>query len=159
MTMQARHHDLRRTRIVAALTAGILILPAWLLLDRSPPFIVTNGRIDPPHPIVNGAIVVTWDIKSTRSCQPSSGATVTRTIVDSKGVKHTYAPVRAVYGTPEQHEAGEIERRIPLPENISGPAKYSSIACYACNPLQQFWPICIQMPEIAFEIAPRADAP
>lgn len=154
VTDSERQRDLRRTRIIAALTAGIMIVPFWLLLDRSPPFIVTNGRVNPSNPVVNGSIEVTWDIKPTRSCQPSSGAKVTRTIVDSKGVRHVYAPVHAVYGTPEQHEAGEVRRTIPLPENITGPAKYSSVACYACNPLQEFWPICIQMPEVAFEIDP-----
>lgn len=137
----------------AAFIAIAIFAPLlWMLLDREPPFEVTNGRIDPPNPAVNGTITVTWDIRSTRSCQPSSDATVTRSIVDSKGVSHTYAPVHAVYGTPEQREPDEIKRRIPLPENITGHAKYSSIACYACNPLQALWPICIQMPEVDFEI-------
>ncbi|MDB5612078.1 MAG: hypothetical protein JWP25_8978 [Bradyrhizobium sp.] len=157
VTDATRHRELLRTRIISALTAGILIFPLWLVLDRSPPFIVDNGRIDPPNPMMNSSIVVTWDIKATRSCQPSSGAAVTRTIIDSKGIRHNYAPVHAVYGTPEQREADEIQRRIPLPENITGPAKYTSIACYACNPLQELWPICIQMPEVPFEIQPARD--
>lgn len=163
-TDSAHPRDLRRTRIIAALTAGILFFPLWMVLDREPPFIVWNGRIDPPNPEMNGSIVVTWDIKSVRSCQPSSSATVTRVIVDSKGVAHTYAPVHAIYGTPEQREPDEIKRRIPLPENITGHAKYSSVACYACNPIQEYapaWmnlPICIQMPEIDFEISdPRGN--
>lgn len=139
---------------VAAFIAIAIFAPIlWMALDRAPPFVVTNGRIDPPNPAMNGLITVTWDVKSTRSCQPSSNATVTRTIVDSKGVRHSYAPVHAVYGTPEQHEADEIKRRIPLPENITGHARYSSVACYACNPLQELWPICIQMPEVDFEIS------
>lgn len=140
---------------VAAFIAIAIFAPVlWMALDRAPPFLVTNGRIDPPNPTTNGSITVTWDIRATRSCQPSSNATVTRTIVDSKGVRHTYAPVHAVYGTPEQHEPDEIKRRIPLPENITGHARYSSIACYACNPLQEYlWPICIQMPEVDFEIS------
>lgn len=144
---------------VAAFIAIAVFAPIlWMVMDRAPPFIVTNGRIDPPNPAMNSSIVVTWDVKSTRSCQPKSNATVTRTIVDSKGVKHTYAPVHAVYGTPEQHEPDEIKRRLPLPENITGHARYSSIACYACNPLQELWPICIQMPEVDFEISdPRGD--
>jgi hypothetical protein len=149
----------RTTSVIAAFVSIAFFGPAlWMLLDRDAPFIVTSGRIDPPNPKVNGSIVVTWDVRSTRSCQPSSGSTVTRTIIDSKGVKHTYAPIHAVYGTPEQREPDEVKRTIPLPENITGPAKYSSVACYACNPLQELWPICIQMPEIAFDIEPK-DSP
>lgn len=150
--------DHNRTSIVAAFVSILLVgVPLWMLLDRDPPFVVTNGRIDPPNPTVNSSIEITWDIKPKRSCQPSSAAKVTRTIIDSKGVRHTYAPVPAVYGTPEQSEPDEIMRPVPLPENITGPAKYTSIACYVCNPLQQLWPICIQLPEIPFEIAPAKD--
>lgn len=148
----------RRTFIIATLIwIPLFGVPLWMLLDRDPPFVVTNGRIDPQNPIVNSSIEITWDIKPQRSCQPSSAAKVTRTIIDSKGIRHTYAAVPAVYGTPQQSESGEIMRSVPLPENITGPAKYTSVACYACNPLQQLWPICIQLPEIPFEIAPAKD--
>lgn len=145
---------------VAAFIAIAIFAPIlWMVLDREPPFIVSNGRIDPTHPEMNGSITVTWDVRATRSCQPSSHATVTRTIVDSKGVAHAYAPVHAIYGTREQREPDEIKRRIPLPENITGHARYSSVACYACNPLQELWPICIQMPEVDFEISDQRGNP
>lgn len=141
--------------IAIAIVAPIL----WMLLDREPPFIVTDGRVIPPNPTSNGLIEVVWDITPVRSCQPYSSATVTRTITDSKGVQHTYAPVHAIYGTPDQHEAGLIDRTIPLPENITGSAQYSSVACYPCNPLQYLLglPICIRMPAVPFEIAPAKD--
>lgn len=145
--------DHNRTSMVAAFVSVALFGPAlWMVLDRDPPFVVTNGRVDPITPVVNSSISVTWDVHPVRSCQPSSSATVTRAIVDSKGVKHVYAPVPAVYGTPAQREVGEIHRMIPLPNNIIGPARYSSVACYACNPIQKYWPICIELPEIPFEI-------
>jgi hypothetical protein len=147
-----------RTSMVAAFVSVILFGPAlWMLLDREPPFAVISGHIDPPNPVVNGSIMVTWDIKTERSCRPSSRAKVTRTIVDSKGVRHAYDPVNAIYGTPDQQRNDKVERTVPLPENITGPAKYSSVACYACNPLQEFWPICVQMPEINFEIEPSQE--
>ncbi len=140
---------------IAAFIAVALFAPVmWMALDRSPPFVVTNGRIDPPRPMVNSSITVTWDVKSTKSCQPSSNSTVTRSIIDSKGIAHKYSPVHATYGTPEQERRNkdEIRRIVLLPENITGPAKYTSVACYACNPIQELWPICVQMPELAFEI-------
>jgi hypothetical protein len=142
-----------KTSVIAAFVSIAIFAPAlWMLLDRAPPYIVTGGKIEPENPAPGSQISVLWEVKSVRSCPASPRQSVTRTIVDSKNVRHDYAPVEALYGKGTQGHP-EIKRTVELPASIPpGPARYSSIACYACNPLQQLWPVCITMPEILFEV-------
>lgn len=138
---------------VAAIIAAIFVIPLWMLLDRVPPYRIDEGRVIPQMPLKNSDITVEWDVTPLRSCA-TQGGYVTRTIIDQKGIPHTYKAVNAVYTTNDQFKEDQIKRNIPLPENITGPATYSSYACYPCNPLQ-LWlhmPICIQTPTLQFEI-------
>jgi hypothetical protein len=139
---------------VAAIISVFLVIPAWMLLDRTPPYEITAGRVMPEMPVKNGSISIEWDVKPLRSCNPQTGAYVTRTIVDSRGIPHIYTAVPAIYGTNNQFTTDAIHRDILLPENLTGHASYSSVACYPCNPIQAVThtPICINTPKIEFEI-------
>jgi hypothetical protein len=40
-----------------------------------------------------------------------------------------------------------------LPDNLpAGKARYVSLICYPCNPIQEFWPVCFTTPEISFMV-------
>lgn len=132
---------------------GVVAPVFWMVIDRDPPFEITNGHIEPEHPVKNGYIEVTWDIKPLRTCSPSDRRMTVRSVTDQKGVVHTYTPVQGQYGTPQQINEDEIQRRVPLPMNIVGVAKYNATACYHCNPIQIIWPICITTPTLEFIIA------
>jgi hypothetical protein len=150
-TDSTRHHELRRTRVVAALTAAILLFPLWMLLDREPPFEVVDGKIEPENPKPGSLISITWDVKPQRACPLSDRQVVRRTIIDKDGGHHDYEPVPAHH----QGHQEDIVRHFRLLSSLPpGAAKYRAVACYACNPLQQFWPVCINFPDIPFEVAP-----
>lgn len=143
---------------IAAFIAVLIVGPVlWMALDREPPYIIANGHMTPDHPYPGQQITIEWDLKSVRACPASSSATVHRTIVDSKGVKHDYATVHAIFHTDRTNmDVPTIIRTLDLPGNISpGLARYYSEACYPCNPIQEFWPVCIQTPDILFEVVPR----
>ena len=56
----------------------------------------------------------------------------------------------------DQLSGNLLQRTFPLSKRaISGPARYRALSCYACNPLQHWWPICVRSHEIPFEIVPR----
>jgi hypothetical protein len=42
----------------------------------------------------------------------------------------------------DQLSGNRLQRSFPLSKRaISGPARYRALSCYACNPLQHWWPI------------------
>lgn len=146
-----RNND-KITAIVIAL--GLFAPFMWMLMDRMEPYEITNGRIDPPNPTKNGSFTVTWDIRVMRSCQVKYSS-VTRVITDNKGFRHVAAPTAATFGTADQSRSDEIRRPVPLPENVTGPAKYFADVCYACNPIQVWLPICFKTPTLEFDIEDR----
>ncbi len=139
--------------VVAAFIAVAVVAPIlWMALDRDPPYINSNGRVVPAKPPKNSNVTIEWDIKAVRSCQPTEYSSVTRTIVDARGVRHVYAPISATYGTIEQFRPDEIKRTFRLPLNVTGEVSYSANVCYACNPIQVLWPVCFTTPTIRFSI-------
>lgn len=142
------------TNVTAAFFAILFVAPvAWMALDRDPPYIRESGAIEPSEPIQGGDVSVNWKVKVKKSCPPSTENNLTRMIVDAKGKRHFYDPIPSVYG---QRTPSRIKRTLPLPDDIAvGPAKYSSEACFACNPFQYIWPVCIGKPDLTFEIYPR----
>lgn len=156
-----------RQHIVAAIIAiGVVAPTMWMLLDRDPPHKRDNGQIladDPmdcglPPDAPRGAIypgsciAVDWKVKTIRTCRPSTENSVTRTIKDSQGKIHTLAPVVAFLGKADPTRR-ELVRNFVLPSGIPpGPATYSASACFTCNPLHVFFPVCVEKPDISFEI-------
>lgn len=145
----------RQTVIAAMVSIGVFAPLFWMVLDRDPPYLIKGGTVEPRDPLPGAAIHVSWDVMPIRACasQPTHGS-VTREIIDSKGVKHAYASVDAIYSS----GAPEINRVVQLPQSIpSGPAVYHSQACYACNPVQQIWPVCFRTPDLHFNVGSWTD--
>lgn len=152
--MSALHPETTKISMTAAFIAVALFAPVfWMLLDRDPPYVRTSGEMIPANPEPGAFVSVKWTIQVERVCSPSVPRNVTRTVVDAKGVIHDYEPVDGIYGTKNQETAGGITREFQLPLSIAqGHARYHSSACFACNPIQHFWPVCIDTPDIPFDI-------
>jgi len=145
-----------RTHVIAFVVAFGLFGPVlFLLFDREPPYDRIVGSISPENPEPGSAIETSWRIRTNRTCEPAKDRNVTRQIIDSHNVVYTFDEVPSVYGrnVTAQDSPSSIVRVFALPMNIApGPARYRSRACFACNPLQHLWPICIDRPDIEFNI-------
>ena len=125
--------NVRRPNVVAVFIAVVLVAPLlWMVMDSAPPYQIVDGYVVPDNPVKNSSVEIRWDVTPLSSCAPQRGASVTRTIVDSKGVAHKYAPVPATYGTNEQFRQGEPRVSINHGEqpkcfdNASSPHQVSS---------------------------------
>lgn len=149
---------------IAAIVAMLFVGPfLFALADREPPYDRVVGRIMPENPAPGSTIEAEWTIRTNRSCSPSSNRNVTRRIVDSHNVLWDFETVPSVYGRElsARDSPDRIVRIFALPQGVAtGPARYKSSACFACNPVQQLWPICIDRPDIEFMIGgPTARGP
>ena len=144
------HFD-RRSIYAAIVAVGLLGPLMWYTLDRDPPYLIMAGKIEPANPKPGSTIEISWDVRPLRaSCEGHKlTGSINREIVDSKGVRHSYALVNARYAAGEL----EINRFVQLPENLpAGPAIYHSEACYTCNPVQVLWPVCLRTPDLHFTV-------
>lgn len=142
-----------RNAIAAFFAIAVFAPVIWMLLDREPPYTRSSGRIEPSNPAPGDFISVHWNIRVERNCPPVVPRNINRTIIDSTGKYHDFEAVEGLYGTSPKALPG-ISRTLRLPKDITpGPAKYRSQACFACNPIHYFWPVCVSQPDIAFEIS------
>lgn len=153
--------------VIAVALAGPV---TWMMLDREPPYIRESGKITPasydkcglpeksPSGIVaGGCAAIDWKIRAIRNCKPASQFNVSRTIVDQQG-EHTLPKVTSIYSLEEYPK--EITRYFPLPTTLAvGPASYRSVALYACNPLQYFFPIAVERPDVHFMVGEAKRGP
>lgn len=138
--------------VAAAIISAIFAIPLWMAMDRDPPYIATNGRIELDKSAQS--ITVTWDIETKRYCPPSKKSRVARIIIDKNGKPHPMGITQATYGT-QAHNPGQIVNVLDMPSDVPpGTATYRSEPCYPCNPWQDYWntPICVTLPAISFEI-------
>lgn len=158
--------------IIAAFVSCLIIAPLfWMALDRDPPYIRESGEVVPADPAECGllgesdsvinpgdCVTVKWRIAARRNCVPNTPNNVTRRIQDSEKVLHTIAPSKGVIGTTPKIPS-QLNRHFQIPSGAaSGRALYKSTACFACNPMQRFfWPICISMPDVEFDIHPSTE--
>lgn len=157
-----------KLNVMSAAIAIAFVSPlTWMLMDRDPPYIRLGGRIevaDPEHcgipsnavssttRITPGSCIeVEWKIQAKRNCPGNAPFNVSRAIIDTQG-EHQLARATSVYTLEAYPE--EIVRYFTIPYTLSpGPARYHSVACYACNPLQHVVnPICISSPDIFFTV-------
>jgi hypothetical protein len=154
----------RRQAAIAMFVSVAFIAPVlWGVLDREPPYDRVSGEILPRDPAPGDNIEVHWNVRTRKTCGPSSTFSVTRQIVDSQKVVWSFDSSPSTFGRerPEHSEhVSQIVRLIMLPQSIApGAAIYRSRACFSCNPFQYAWPVCIDMPEIQFTIRAAEDAP
>lgn len=144
--------NLRQHIVAAFVSVGVVAPIAWMIMDRTPPYTRLSGEVIPATPRPSDDVSINWETKVHRNCPPSTDYNVTRTIIDSIGKRHEYEPIEGVYGT-ETQTSSTLVRVFKLPDNVSiGPARYRSSACFACNPMHYFWPVCVSEPEIKFEV-------
>lgn len=145
-----------RRNLPAAFVAGLLAIPLWMAMDREPPYVRLSGEVVPSNPAPGDFISIKWNIEVKRICRPDVPRNITRQIITATGHIIDYEPVDGVFGTEagrEKHPTTELIRTFQLPPAITpGPATYYSKACFACNPIQTFWPVCVDTPKLAFEI-------
>lgn len=151
MTVSWKQHS------VAAFVAVFVVAPlAWMLADRGPPYERQWGEINPEHPHPGDFVQIKWHFKVTRYCPPYKHRNITRTVIDSSGKIHDYDAVEGVFGATRDTTPEVLTRGFALPKDIrTGPARYISVACFACNPTQYFWPVCVRTPEVHFNIEPK----
>lgn len=149
--------DWKKQHIIAAIVSTIVFTPlTWFMMDREPPYERVSGEILPPDPKPGDYVEVSWQIKVNRQCRRDQRRNVTRTIIDSIGKITDFDAVEGVYGGGRFTEGDTLNRGFYLPQTIDpGPAIYKSTACFACNPIQYLWPICISHPHINFTIRPK----
>jgi hypothetical protein len=138
----------------------------WWALDRSPPYARDSGRITPADPnecglgsdAPQGALFpdscahIEWTITPIRTCLPAGRYSVTRWV---RGANDGMWPLPSVGSIlTAKTLPNSFSRSFVIPHNMpSGQAIYGSSACFACNPLQHLiFPICIDKPEISFEV-------
>lgn len=140
MTVNVRQH------IAAAFFAIAIVGPAvWMLIDRDPPYVREWGEITPKHPAPGDYIAVQWRLRAIRNCPPNTPGNISRVIIDATGKRHTFEPTPAAVPA--------LTRSLQLPADITpGPAVYRSHACFTCNPLHHFWPVCVTQPDLSFEV-------
>lgn len=156
-----------KTHAAAAFFAIAFAAPAaWMLLDRDPPHIRESGQILADAPADCGldddapkggiypgsCVAVEWKIKTLRTCQRSSTNSTMRRITDAQNVRWPIGPVETVLGG--THPRRDLVRNFILPSGVAvGPASYHAISCFTCNPLHYLWPVCVDKPDIPFEVA------
>ncbi len=148
-----------RRVLIPALSIAIVGPLTWMIMDREPPYTRLAGEMIPAHPRQGDFVSVRWTIDVHKLCPPSEPRNVTRRVVDSVGTFTDYAPVEGVFGASGRGvQQQSITRAFQLPSSIEpGPARYHSTACFACNPVQKLFPVCVSTPEIQFTIE-RHDA-
>lgn len=143
----------RRDIICAGITTVICLFAVapltFMLTDTTPPYVYLHGEIVPPEAGAGTDVSVHWDIKVNRFCE----GWIQRQIVDAHGEIHSYDPTPAAHPSDVAPSQSMLVREFKLPEHITpGPAKYSAYACYYCNVLQEWWPLCVRTPQLNFTI-------
>ena len=150
MIVPWRHH------IVAAFIGVVFVAPLiWMLADRQEPYVRIAGTISPQNPAPGDFVEVRWALKVNRWCPTNTRRNVTRTVIDAGGKIHDYDSVEGVFGADRDRQSTPqtLTRGFQLPKDIApGPARYQSTACFACNPTQHLWPVCIRQPAIYFQV-------
>lgn len=121
-----------------------------MFADNQPPYTydAEHSYIKPDPSDGGKQVIVHWAIKVNRLCPGS----IYRTIVDARtGAKVTYDATPAFLSIKQDDTV--LERSFHLPEEIlSGPKIYRANAEYYCNPLQRFFPLKVQTPDIKFTV-------
>ncbi len=155
-TMRPSTHKatFQRNLIPGFVCVAIFAPVLWMAIDRQVPYVRTNGVITPANPAPGDFVEVKWTVVQTRICRPEPARNISRHVITSSGLIIDYEPVSGVMGTVEAPKEETLVRAFQLPISTDpGPAKYRSEACFACNPLQILWPVCVEGPDVQFNVA------
>jgi len=148
----------RQSLVAASVTMAVVAPVVWMLLDRMPPYDRIGGTITPESPKPGEWVDVKWIVRVKRDCPANETRNVTRVIIDSTGKINEFAPFEGYFRSMNPQLASadrtELVRTFQLPSSLTpGPARYMSKACFACNPLQYIWPVCVDRPGINFVVS------
>lgn len=161
-------HFSRFTFLAACLGIGTYI--AFMLLDNVPPYVwdVEKSYALPSPAIDGGRVTVFWKIKTVNRICPASSQRTFRDAstrdLDKDGNRIPYSgDLVATYdATPAASSVRSTDDRIVrtfvLPRGLPTTVDYSSHVCFSCNPLQKIWPLCLDTPELTFEVSPNKGA-
>lgn len=143
----------------AMILVPLVVIPAWMLMDRTPPYTFEHVEITPPpgqsEILRGGSIYITFTVKQNRT--PCSPGLVYREFKEASGKLHTFDPVMRAE-TPVIVD-NKFTRIAQLPEaSMSpGPTIYRGTACYTCNLLHSWlrWPVCASTPPTEFNIVEK----
>lgn len=150
---------LKYLNIIPYVAVAIFVPLLWFAMDREPPYVRLSGEIIPANPKQLEWVKVRWTLRVSKVCRPSNPLNITRKIINRQNGKITeLAPVQGVFGA----EGGisitreTLTRPFQIPETTEpGDSTYQSTACFACNPVQALWPICISTPNVDFTVEKR----
>lgn len=149
----------RRTfcHLAAALFGLVVLAPITLMwLDSAEPIHISNVAMHPNSVRAGQVVQLTWQASEARACN----GIIHRRFVDSAGVIFDIAAVPSIY----RRDLGgnkSLSRDITIPSGMApGPAVYSGVRRYWCNPLQVLlegllgFEIVLPSPPVRFTVLP-----
>lgn len=146
--------------IPAAIFAlGIVAPIAWMALDRTPPYTRTEGVMVPDDPTPGDFVAIRWKLNVRKVCPPATEKNIYRSIVTASGRNIKFEPIIGyIGGSRKELNRTEITREFQIPNTVeAGSAIYRAEACFACNPIHHFFPVCVTAPEVPFTIREEPD--
>lgn len=137
-----------RCHLVAAFVTGITVGPLTLLVaDRTVPFEIYSGRIEPENPHPGDRVEIIWTGDRHRDCPGD----VERKLIDAWGAPHLIAGAEAQYTKSENPQP--VVRSFRLPLNLPpGKTTYIATSKFYCNFTQKWWPIVVERPRVEFTV-------
>ena len=136
------------------ISLALVQVSVWAM-DRSPPFALLSFKVNSPQP----GQLLTVEAKVRRDLDRECSVYFSRYLFDSIGVRYDLTgPQMMSPSAIRQMDSlapGELNLILPVPTTFRpGPAVFSTVLEYRCNPLQDLIrPIYVQM-HIAFEVMP-----
>jgi hypothetical protein len=148
-------HNMIRTVAGSLIGAFVIVPVTYMAADREPPFYRTEESHIVPNAVrLEEPFEAKWvlHVNKSRRCVPVG--LVHRTIIDSAGGVKELEPVPAIADL--NNKSSQLTRQMIMPMGVTaGPARYHAEACFACNPIQRLYPICITEPDISFTVLPH----
>ena len=125
----------------------IAITSTWLLFDRDMPIQRGETWVSPEAVYPGETITIRVSSKANRPCP----GTVARELIDSDGVTWPYLPIY-IPAIPVCMDV-IAAREVIIPKSIAcGTVRHTSQIFYACNWIQNIWPITVNSKEFTFTI-------
>ena len=137
--------------IAYAIIAIAVAQLAWWALDRYPPFALTKINEVAVH-----GNVARFNLDVRRDLDRGCSVEFSRHLIDADGYRHDAAVGQIMdaqaLAEMDKRMGGRLLLSMDLPAGMAkGPAAMVTVLKYACNPLQELWPIPVRM-TVPFEV-------
>lgn len=138
---------------VSCVVATALVPITYWALDNVRPYVFfpEESHIIPTNAVGNDQMIVSWKVRVNRQCE----GLVRRELFDPR----PGGALLAIYDAQPAHKTsmplgeGQFNRTFLLPKQVTpGKVGYRARLEYWCNPLQRFWPIQYNTPDLFFEV-------